>query len=109
MEDDLSIHRGKHNLSMGVRFMRSYYRVRDNDVREAGIYSFSGQLSGSGLTDFMLGTPASFEQQNQQFANIHATYAAGYFQDDIKISSRLSLIWGSATNCRSRRWTRTRK
>ncbi|MEO7650541.1 MAG: TonB-dependent receptor, partial [Bryobacteraceae bacterium] len=93
-EDDLSLHRGKHNVSLGVRVMRTYYRVRDNDVREAGSYTYSGQNTGTGLTDFMLGRPTAFEQQNRQFANIHATYFGAYFQDDIKLTPRLSVNLG---------------
>lgn len=93
-EDDLSLHRGRHNLSLGVRAMRTYYRVRDNDVREAGSFTYSGQNSGLGLTDFMLGKPTAFDQQNRQFANIHASYLGFYFQDDLKVSSRLSLNLG---------------
>lgn len=94
IEDDYSLHLGKHNLSLGVRLMRTYYAVRDNDVREAGSFTFSGQNTGAGLTDFMLGRPTAFEQQNRQYANIHGSYAGMYLQDDIKLTPRLSINLG---------------
>ena len=74
--------------------MRTYYTVRDNDVREAGSFTYSGQNTGVGLTDFMLGRPTAFEQQNEQFANIHASYLGMYLQDDIKLTPRLSVNLG---------------
>jgi len=93
-EDDLTLHRGRHNLSIGARVLRTLYYVRDNTVREAGSFTYSGQNTGAGLTDMMLGRPTAFEQQNQQFANLHGSYIGGYFQDDVRLSPRLNLNLG---------------
>jgi hypothetical protein len=93
-EDDLSLHRGRHTLSLGMRAMRGF---NDHDpivVRRMGSYSFNGQFSGSALSDFMLGMPFFFEQQNEQTAHERQTQLAWYVQDEIKFTRRLNVNLG---------------
>ena len=75
-EDDLSLHRGKHTLYLGMRAMRGYNYHDPLVVRRMGSYSFNGQFSGSALSDFMLGSPFFFEQQNEQTAHERQTQFA---------------------------------
>ena len=93
-ENDMSWHKGKHNIQLGGRLMKAYQDDGDIIVRGMGSYSFNGQFSGSGLSDFMLGRPSFFEQQNEQTASVRHTYLGFYVQDDIQASSRLSLSLG---------------
>jgi len=93
-EDDFSIVRGRHNLQIGTRMMRAYQDDGAIVVRAMGSYSFSGQFTGSPLTDFMTGLPNFFEQQNEQGARALQNTLGFYAQDDIKLNRRLSLTIG---------------
>ncbi len=93
-EDDLSLHRGKHTLYLGMRAMRSYNYHDPLVVRRMGSYSFNGQFSGSALSDFMLGKPFFFEQQNEQTAHEQQTQLAWYIQDEMKLTRRLNVNLG---------------
>jgi hypothetical protein len=93
-EDDLSLLRGKHTIQAGARVMRANQNDGDAIVRSMGSYTFNGAFTGSALTDFMLGRPSFFEQQNEQFAATQATTVGLYVQDDIRASKRLTLNIG---------------
>jgi hypothetical protein len=93
-EDDLSLHRGKHTIYLGMRVMRAYNYHDPLVVRRMGSYSFNGQFSGSALSDFMLGRPFFFEQQNEQTAHEQQTQLAFYIQDEIKLTRRLNVNLG---------------
>ncbi|MBM3739325.1 MAG: TonB-dependent receptor [Acidobacteria bacterium] len=99
--DNLNIIRGNHTLKMGTDFRR--LRI---DVLRAGGGSFvfgstftaSGAVSGSGapFADFMLGFPTGISAANNmlQFGRAREVYSGSYFQDDWKVSRRLSLNLG---------------
>lgn len=93
-EDDVTLVRGKHNIQFGGRLMRAYQDDGAVVVRSMGSYSFNGQFTGSPLTDFLLGRPSFFEQQNEQGARALQTTFGLYVQDDIRVSRRLSLSLG---------------
>ncbi len=93
-DDDLMWNRGKHSLQFGFHYGLVKQRKEHEGLRPAGVYSFSGTFSGTGLSDFMLGRPASFIQQGETNLWNHSNSFAGYFQDDIKVSSRLTLNTG---------------
>jgi len=93
-EDDLSLHRGNHSFMIGFRAMRAYQNDGAIVVRSMGTYQFNGTFSGSALTDFMLGRPSFFEQQNEQGATVAATSLAWYAQDNIRVSPRLTVNLG---------------
>jgi hypothetical protein len=92
-EDDVSLFRGKHNIQLGFRGMKRY-QDDISDVRRVGSYSFSGALSGFAAADFLLGRPISFEQQNDQVGVTRDNYLGWYFQDNIKVSPRLTVSLG---------------
>ncbi len=93
-DDDLSWNRGRHGMQFGFHFGRVTQRKRNEGLRLAGAYAFTGQFSGLDLADFMLGRPASFVQQGETNLWNRSNSFAGYFQDDIKVSSRLTLNTG---------------
>jgi len=92
--DGLALVRGKHLFKMGgeVRWLRLNSHV---DLLSRGSISFPGYMSGSGLSDLMLGFP-SFAMQAQINNPIHlrSTSYAGYIQDDWKLRPNLSLSFG---------------
>lgn len=91
--DDFSWILGRHTLMMGVDVMRTIqegYSVS----RTHGLYTFSGAFSGLALSDFLLGRPNTFRQGNPAIDRTLGLHTAVYFQDDFKISRRLTLNLG---------------
>lgn len=91
--DDLTLIHGRHQIKLGVNFMRNWndYKVATGAAAQ---YSYSGILSGSGLVDFMLGRPSAFTHGNLVEFNPVQYYAALYASDSIKLSPRLNVNVG---------------
>lgn len=96
---------GKHTIKTGVdlRLMR----VNVNEGRNASSYSFgrgmtqgpnpnqSSPTAGNGFASLLLGTGSSGSlQANYKNVATQSLYVAGYFQDDWRVTSKLSLSLG---------------
>ena len=100
--DDFTYTLGKHGLKMGIDFRRLRYRQRSaQDPRGTISYaaSFSnpgpGLAGGSALADFLLGTPASWQLELEDLGFDGRMIQPGlYFQDNYKVTQRLSLTLG---------------
>ena len=91
--DDFSWIVGRHTLMMGIDAMHTIqegYSVS----RTHGLYTFSGAFSGLALSDFLLGKPNTFRQGNPAIDRTLGLHAAVYFQDDFKLSRRLTVNLG---------------
>jgi hypothetical protein len=101
-QDNLTWQRGRHLLSVGVqatRYQQNY--INAGNVGFLGTFNYTGQFTalpaggGYGPADFVLG-----RIQNVQLASPLGLVgnrqwrAAGYFQDDFKLSARLTLNLG---------------
>ncbi len=91
--DDFSWIRGRHSLNMGFQGIRTTQDTF-NVSRTNGKYTYSGALSGLGLSDFMLGLPNAFRQGSPAPDNPHGLMLSWYIQDDIKVNSRFTLNLG---------------
>jgi hypothetical protein len=94
---------GRHNMTFGFdyRAINSGPTVSLN----AGAFSFNGVFSrqyptlsstttGADFADLLLGYPSSGSAGTAQPINVYVRYFAGYFQDDIRVSSKLTVNLG---------------
>jgi hypothetical protein len=92
--DTLSLVRGAHSLKFGAEVRR----IQENGILDyfvRGSMSFSGALSGTGLSDLLLGLPSFSIQSKANNPQAQRTTSLGTFaQDDWKVSQRLTLNLG---------------
>jgi hypothetical protein len=89
--------RGAHTMKFGADIRR----LRTTDITsfftgdDMGTYSFNGQYSGYGFSDFLLGIPNQTQLANTGKDVNGVTYHMGfYLQDDWKVSPKLTLNYG---------------
>lgn len=93
--DGITWSQGKHNIKAGFDIRRhradAFLGTRLNNQ-----YTFSGQFSGDGFTDFLLGDMASssIALAPNETGRFRRTLLAGYVLDDWKVSSKLTLNIG---------------
>jgi hypothetical protein len=92
--DDWSYLRGHHYLQGGINIDFGTKRQTSFDSAN-GAWSFSGQFTGNGLADFLIGDGATFTQASSEprFYAHHHTISP-YFQDQWKATRRLTLTAG---------------
>lgn len=93
--DGITWSQGKHNIKAGVDIRRhradAFLGTRLNNQ-----YSFSGQFTGDGFTDFLLGNMASssIALAENETGRFRRTMMAFYVLDDWKVSPKLTLNIG---------------
>jgi hypothetical protein len=79
MSDDLRLVRGAHQISLGFG---------------AGIFTFSGAITGNALGDLMLGNVANFQQAAPAPLYLNHNYVGLYAQDSWRMRRGLTLSYG---------------
>ena len=93
VSDDFNLVKGSHQLQFGV----TYIRPGQNStfcVYCDGLYTFSGQLTGSAFGDFIAGALDSFTDANISHDNERWNNVGIYAQDSWKYNSHLTLNYG---------------
>ena len=92
--DNISLLRGKHSIDIGAELVRLQYNMYQTSA-EHGTMSFTGNYSGLGLADLLLGAPTSgtyaFQSGTRGFRQFDLAF---YAQDNYKLTSRLTLNLG---------------
>ena len=91
--DDFSLIKGSHQMQFGANFIRPM-QATTFCVYCNGLFTFSGQDTGSAMADFVAGQLDSFTDANVSHDNEKWAYVGLYAQDNWKISSRLTLNYG---------------
>ena len=97
LSDDVSLVHGTHQLSLGGSFMHGSYRSKADFVA-AGTMTFSGQETGLGMGDFMLGKVTSLTAgtPNDKLAltqNFLSMYATDTWKAKPKLTVNYGLRW----------------
>ena len=90
--DTMSYQFRRHSLKFGGQVVRQQQFWEYNQAFPN--FSFTGDISGNGLADFLLGYPQNFVEANTQVLNTRFTGWAVFAQDNWKVSDRLSLDLG---------------
>lgn len=104
VSDNLVISHGRHTLKSGFNFSRVRFNFT-SDSNARGAFNFNGQFtqgtqagqtaSGNSIADFLLGLAnASTGLAGDQSGPYRTGYQGYYFQDDWRVSSRLTLNLG---------------
>ena len=94
LSEGLSIIRGKHLIKLGgeVRYMQLNSTL---DLLTRGSISLSGALSGSGISDLLLGYPSfTLRSVSNNPQTLRSTAYNGYIQEDWKLSPTLTVNVG---------------
>jgi hypothetical protein len=93
LREDVTWIRGKHE----VHFGGSYSRVnapKANQYEMGGDFTFSGNLSGDNIADFILGQADNFTQLGGIYYELTENRWSGYIQDDWHANRKLTLNFG---------------
>ncbi|HEU4891988.1 MAG TPA: TonB-dependent receptor [Vicinamibacterales bacterium] len=93
IRENLTAVLGPHEMHFGGEIVRLSNHIT-NTFRMDGNFTFSGQLSGDGLADFMLGRASSFVQGGGEFKDLKGTRWGFFAQDNWRANQRLTLNLG---------------
>ncbi|MGH7869684.1 MAG: carboxypeptidase regulatory-like domain-containing protein, partial [Candidatus Dormibacteraceae bacterium] len=92
--DNLSIIHGNHSLKTGINVIRERF-FQITDFSGIPSFSFTGQFTGSGLADMLLGIPfTATTAVGNSAQELRTTFIAPYLQDDWRLRPNLTLNLG---------------
>lgn len=92
--EDVSYFTGRHGLKFG--FQARNTRANGNlDLLARGSITLSGQITGAGIGDLLLGFPTfSLQAKLDNTQSLRTTTYAAYVQDELRITSKLNFTFG---------------
>lgn len=85
---------GRHQFKVGAEFRRYYYQLLF-DTSARGIWNFNGNATTPALVQLLRGTPSNAQTVNSSVnMNLYANSYGAYFQDDFRVTSRITLNLG---------------
>jgi hypothetical protein len=93
LNEDVSFLKGAHQFAFGVNPRIDYIREADN-YYSTGQFRFTGQYTGSGLSDFLLGDLSGFTQAAPFYMYAKEVEFGAYAMDTWKVLPRLTVNLG---------------
>ncbi len=93
VNEDFSTVKGEHQLSMGVDL--AYWKYAgESHARSGGNWTITGQATGAGLADFLIGRVTTLEQGGPAIIPVDEKYLGLYAQDTWRARPRLTINGG---------------
>lgn len=93
--DTLTIAKGKHTVKLGGFYSREAKNENAGNALN-GSYAFDGTRSGNDLTDFFLGAPRTyFEDQNEVRVQLRYNTLEFFAQDSWRVTPKLTVDYGA--------------
>lgn len=92
-KDAVSAVKGSHTLKGGFEWRRDADNFLDLCCNR-GFYNFSGQYTGQGITDFLLGLPTNQELENLNIAHIYRNGVNWFLSDTWRTTKNLTINYG---------------
>ncbi|MBI4888855.1 MAG: carboxypeptidase regulatory-like domain-containing protein [Acidobacteria bacterium] len=93
VSNDLTVVRGNHQLAVGGSLAYWTFHFQSH-ARSGGNWNFTGQLTGLGLGDFLMGRVGRLEHGGPAILPMDQWYAGTYAQDTWRATSRLTINAG---------------
>jgi hypothetical protein len=93
VNDDLALVHGNHQFGFGVNVAR-FVVDQKTWARGGGQWNFTGQASGLGLADLLIGRVATLDQSGLAGVGFYQWYDGAYAQDTWRVSNRITLNAG---------------
>ena len=93
LNDDLSLIKGSHQLGVGLSV--AYWKVDQQTwARGSGQWTFTGQATGLGMADFLLGRVAVLDHSGLTGITFDQRYLGAYVQDTWRTNERITINGG---------------
>jgi len=92
--DTLNVSYGAHQLKFGVDLRAPMRNIYLDVPGLRGSFNFDGNRTGIGVADFLLGYPSGAQLTNLAVVDSRLKMISGFFQDDWKITPKLTLNLG---------------
>jgi hypothetical protein len=93
LSEDVSLVRGSHQIGIGADWIHSWLNA-SSGLNASGPFTFSGQVTGLGLADYLLGKPSAFTQATTTLDYSRMNYVGLYIQDAWKATPKLTINGG---------------
>ena len=94
INDTLSWTKGRHTLNVGGEYTPWTGFDSSTKFNQSGTFTFSGQLTGNGISDLLLGRVATFTQSAGKFKQTRGAQISLFADDTWLVSKRLTLNLG---------------
>jgi len=93
IRENVSMQRGAQEIHIGGEAVRVSNDLT-NTYTMSGQFTFGNSLTGSNVSDFLMGQASRFLQGGGEFKNIAGTLWSVYVQDNIRVTPKLRLEFG---------------
>lgn len=94
-QDTLMIQAGGQTLHLGIEFLRRRQDFFSISAQNQGTFDFTGQLTGNGFADFLMGLPFDTRLRQQLItSSIYQHLWSAFVQDDWRVTPKLTLNLG---------------